>query len=203
MCVDWSTMRLAAAHRKQRPEITCSGRSAKVGFLSATAAPQPSMNRWGSCTENMGEQVAGDMFCGILPRCLDRAFRAWTAGDDEAESDDERKKMRAKTWRAKKTASDPARRVMNATLSWSAEPFDCVWMHLQYVDGRKCGLMDRQHPRDPFTQCAERLADMLLEPLTSSALQTAYRHYVAADEDDTSFVELEQNIVLSMYGQLW
>lgn len=176
------------------------------GLLGGLAQTTPSKARWGSTTEALGEQMAGVMLHGLLPQAFKLAFPRWESmgGDDPEHGDDYRRYLCGKTFRATKVLNDEAKMLVYAARSWYAEPIDYLWMRLQWLDGRPCGMMDLQHVHlNPFAQCQAKFGAYIFSPIMSGHLRTVCAHYIDNEEQALAFVGRVQREVLSMVCQIY
>ena len=124
-----------------------------------------SMNRWGSTSLVMSVQVGASFFFDILRRVFNSAFPNWNAGMAPAGpgnnnpdiSDDWRKYVRSKVWRAKCVLADQHSFPRHAVLVFVAVPIDYLWSRLQWLDQRGKVLFDIVGGRNPITDCVETL----------------------------------------------
>lgn len=176
------------------------------GLLGGFSQTTPSKARWGSTTEALGEQAAGVMIHNILPQAFKMAFPKYETmgGCDDEHSEDYRRYLRAKTFRATKVLNDDMKMMTYAARSWFAEPIDYLWMRLQWLDGRPSGMMDLQHERlNPFAKCQGDFAEYLLTPIMSGHMRAVCSHFVSEEEHALAFVSLVRREVLSMVCQIY
>jgi len=172
------------------------------GLVKGHSTTEPSKARWGSTTESNADQCAGVILSAVLPRCMAQGFPSWQSGDDEA-SDDPRKVIRAKTWRAKCHLNSSEHRVQFAIISWTSEPVDHLWLKLQHLDMQGALVKDLQHPSlNPFRECELQLAKFVVRPFDQTTLGTLHWRFCRSEQEGIAFSGTVREHVLSMRCQM-
>ena len=130
----------------------------------------PMMKDWGSAWHHCAQQSLGYLCHRLLPQAICLALPTYDSmlpqnleGDSD-EVQESREYLRRKSWRTRKIAEDPLRRIHWCITTWTVEPLDHLLLHVQWLDARPNALLVMSHTEtSPVRVASKRLYDMLAD----------------------------------------
>ena len=121
------------------------------------------LNRWGSTSLVMPQQVIGCFFFDLLRPVVEASFPNWNAGlpsaNDGGDNKDCRKMVSSRVWRARCVLAGQNEFPRHALLAFVAVPIDRLWSRLQSLDQRGQVLHDVCDNKGAFAECRKALFD--------------------------------------------
>ena len=152
----------------------------ECGLLLGDHHQLPSKHRVGSYTSANAEQCAGTMVCDVLSQCILESFGAdggaEAANNTDRDSDDWRKMMKKKVWRAVHSMEVDVK-LHRMIVNWLALPLDHCWMRIQHLDFQGGILRSLANPSmNPFNEVQQAYGQMIFERIASGSLKTLFWH---------------------------
>ena len=179
----------------------------EAGIFFDCSEKLPFVSRWGTCTEEMGKEVAGMHFHQAFSQAARAAFPNWHAarvelaepGRDADDLEARRQYIRSKTWRFVKVVTSPSKPRDMMLTCWVAGPLDHCNQRLQHLSAQRTVFDVLGAEGSPIEEAQKSFEAMIVEPLISGPLATYFWYYGMSD----SVVNAARSLVVQMSGQLW
>ena len=182
-----------------------------AGLFGSGQKAKPAKSRWWSMVSALSKQVCGFNMNAALPDILDLSFPTWESGepvavDGEDLSEDYRKMIRSKVYRAKLYTKDWNLRRLATCVLFCAEALDHLGMRLQHESANGSILLAVLHAdTNPFFEAQQVYSGLLCQPREETdTLVTTLFHFFGGEQDkDIALALLILELCLTMSSMLW
>jgi len=154
----------------------------------------------------LASQTCGFNLYSLLPQGLANAFPRWDwEGDVGDLTDDLRKIMKSKIWRAKVYSSSPFLVTLASGVTLSAEAIDHLGMRLQ-LEGEKGGVLISilfEDERNPFVEAQLTYCRLLTQPPSHTLFQLLFHFRAGALSPQGSLALMLMQINLTFSAWVW